>query len=209
MNWQYRLSLFMIMSVALACGGAEAPPAEAVEPTEPEPATVEQATTPEMVGGGKTTEVHPGNAGSPHVMTEWMINEAHISITYGRPYLKGRTIGESVEPMAGKVWRIGADEATTLKSDKDLMIGGSHIPAGEYTLFLLASDDEAWQLIVNNQTGQWGTEYDEEQDLTRVNLDLSESNTPSVEQVTFSIGDDTLKIEWGTTSASVPLALHM
>ena len=102
---------------------------------------------------------------------------------------------------------MGADEATTLKTDKDLMIGGIHVPAGEYTLFALASED-TWRLIVSSQTGQWGTEYDEGQDFARIDMELSESTTP-VEQVTFSIGDAMLKIEWGTTSASVPVTVHM
>ena len=206
MHWLNLFLISMVASIASACGSAEAP-AQSTEATEPAPAAMDQGATPEMVGGGKTTEIHPGDGGSPHVMTEWMVGEANISITYGRPYLKGRVIGESVEPMTGKAWRVGADEATTLKTDKDLMIGGTHVPAGEYTLFALASEDK-WQLIVNSETGQWGTKYDEGQDFARIDMELSESTTP-VEQVTFSIGDGMLKIEWGTTSASVPLTVHM
>lgn len=206
MHWLNLLFISGVASIAPACGGAETP-SEPAEATEPAPAAMEQPATPEMVGGGKTTEVHPGQGGSPHVMTEWMVGEANISITYGRPYLKGRVVGESVEPMIGDVWRVGADEATTLKTDKDLMIGGTHVPAGEYTLWALASEDK-WQLIVNSETGQWGTAYDEGQDFARIDMALSESTAP-VEQVTFSIGDGMLKIEWGATSASVPVTVHM
>ena len=105
------LSMLTVSAMPAAYGGAE-------PPSEPQNSA------------GRTTEIHPGGGGSPHVMTEWVIDEANISITYGRPYLKGRVVGETVEPMAGQVWRLGADEATTLKTDAGLMIGGTPIAAG-------------------------------------------------------------------------------
>ena len=74
----------------------------------------------------KTTEVHPGKAGSPHVRTEWTIDGANLSIEYGRPSLKGRTPGKDVDPYDGREWRTGADEATTLKTDKALKFGTPH-----------------------------------------------------------------------------------
>ena len=74
----------------------------------------------------KTTNVHPGKGGSPHVRTDWAVDGAAVSIEYGRPFLKGRTIG-SVAPN-GKVWRAGADEATTLKTDKPLKFGTLSVP---------------------------------------------------------------------------------
>src|SRR5437867_3617184 len=61
----------------------------------------------------KTTQVGNKNAASPHVKSEWTIDGANISITYGRPYLKGRTMGKDVDPFVGKEWRTGADEGTT------------------------------------------------------------------------------------------------
>ncbi len=185
-----RLSMITMLSVitmSAACGGA-APPSEP------------------MGGSGRTTEVHPGDAGSPHVMTEWVIDEANISITYGRPYLKGRVVGETVEPMVGRVWRLGADEATMLETDAGLMIGDTPIAAGEYTLFVLAAED-AWQLIVNNQTGQWGLDYDESQDLARIDMDLAVLPQP-VDQLLISIEDERLKVEWGAASASAPLTVQ-
>src|SRR5262245_20053738 len=76
----------------------------------------------------KTTPVHSGKGGSPHVRTEWTIDGANISIEYGRPALKGRTI-DSLVPT-GQIWRMGADEATTLKTSKMLMFGSLHLAAG-------------------------------------------------------------------------------
>ena len=81
----------------------------------------------------KTTAVHPGKGGSPHVRTDWTVDGAAVSIEYGRPFLKGRTIG-SVAPN-GKVWRAGADEATTLKTDKPLKFGTLSVPAGNLHTF--------------------------------------------------------------------------
>ena len=66
----------------------------------------------------KTTPVHPGKGGSPHVKTAWVIDGANISIEYGRPALKGRE--EAKLMPAGSVWRMGADEQTTLVTDKAL-----------------------------------------------------------------------------------------
>ena len=77
----------------------------------------------------KTTQLKTGGGGSPHVRSEYVIDGANISIEYGRPSLKGRTVGKEVAPY-GEEWRTGADEATTIKFDKALMFGAStSIPA--------------------------------------------------------------------------------
>lgn len=156
----------------------------------------------------KTTDVHPGKGGSPHVRTEWTIDGANISIEYGRPYLKGRTVGKEVAPF-GQPWRTGADEATTLKTDKPLKFGSLSVPAGTYTLFTLPGEKE-WHLIVSKKTGEWGTEYDEAQDLGRVPMKVGKPAKPA-EQLTISIDDTpaggTLRVEWGTSSASIPFTV--
>ena len=187
-----RLTMLSMITMAAACGGA-APPSEPMD----------------SIGTGRTTEVHPGDGGSPHVMTEWVIDEANISITYGRPYLRDRVIGETVDPMVGQVWRLGADEATTLKTDADLMLGDTPIAAGEYTLFVLTTltTEDAWQLIVNRQTDQWGLSYDESQDLARIDMDLEVLPQP-VDQLVISVEGGRLKVDWGTASASVPLTVQ-
>ena len=154
----------------------------------------------------KTTAVHAGRGGSPHVRSEWAIDGANVSIEYGRPALKGREIGKDVAPF-GQVWRTGADEATTLKTDKMLMLGSVHLAPGTYTLYTLPTAN-GWQLIVNKQTGQWGTDYDAKQDAGRVPLTIGKTQAP-VEQLTFSIDDTaagaTLRIEWGTIRLTTPM----
>ncbi len=93
------------------------------------------------------------------------------------------------------------------------MIGDTPIAAGEYTLFVLTTltalttQDAAWQLIVNNQTDQWGLSYDESQDLARIDMDLAVLPQP-VDQLLISLEGGRLKVEWGTASASVPLTVQ-
>jgi hypothetical protein len=161
------------------------------------------------VAAQKTTQVHPGQAGSPHVRTEWAIDGANIAIEYGRPYLKGRTIGKNLEPMEGEEWRIGADEATTLKTDRALRFGLLAVPAGTYTLYAIPIKGQ-WSLIVSRATGQWGVPYPRGRDLGRVPMTMITRATP-LEQLTISIQDTpaggTLQIEWGTVTAQAPFTV--
>ncbi len=146
----------------------------------------------------------PGKGGSPHETVEWTVGAAKVTVTYGRPYLKGRSL-DTLAP-AGKVWRTGADAATTLATDKSLMIGSLMIPAGTYTLYTIP-DAASWNLVVSKQTGQWGTEYNADRDLGRTDLKVETLPKP-VEQLTIGLANNTFTIEWGTTRASAPLMVH-
>ena len=190
----------MGMAALVACGGS--PP----EPAETEPAAAEAAAPPEMLGGGVLTPVHDGQAGSPHVRVDWEVDGANISIAYGRPYLRDRTVGDTVEPLEGSVWRLGADEATTLVTDTDLMVGAAHVPAGEYTLWTLTTGDTT-ELIVNAETGQWGTAYDPAHDLDRTEMTVGTLDAPA-EQLTLFLENSELRFEWGSMVASVPILVH-
>jgi len=144
---------------------------------------------------------------SPHDTADVTLKGKKITIEYGRPYLKGRKVGQELAPY-GKVWRTGADEATALNTEIDLNIGGVKVPAGKYTLYTLPSEG-TWKLIINKQTGQWGTKYDESQDLARV--DMKKNALPqSVEQFTISFdkkNENTanLNLDWENTRVSVEL----
>ena len=187
--------------LALAgCGGENTSVPDAAAPS------VEPAAPGEMLGGGTLTPVHDGDAGSPHVHVAWQVEGANISITYGRPFLKDRVVGDSVEPLEGRVWRLGADEATTLTTDRDLMLGAAHVPAGEYTLWTLSRGDTT-ELIVNRQTGQWGTDYDATRDLGRAPMTIAALETPA-EQLTLHVEHGALRFEWGSLVASVPIMVH-
>jgi hypothetical protein len=157
----------------------------------------------------KTTEVHPGKGGSPHVRSAWTIDGAQISVEYGRPYLKGRPEATMMPP--GKPWRTGADEATVLTTDKPLKFGAMSLPAGSYTINTQPGEKE-WQIIFGklSQPGQWGIPYNASLEIGRAPMSISKANTP-VEQLTISI-DDTpagakLRIEWGSTSAQTPFTV--
>lgn len=147
---------------------------------------------------------------SPRDKAEGSIDGATISVDYGRPSKRGRVIFGELVPY-GKVWRTGANEATTLVTDRDLVIGGTEVPAGTYTLYTLPVQEGPWKLIINKQTGQWGTQYDEAQDLGRVDLKVV-SLPESVEQFTISIepreaGGGILRLVWDTTEATVPFTV--
>lgn len=193
------------MAALAACGGgsSEEPAAEAA--AEEAIAQPESAPT-EMLGGGVLTPVHDGQAGSPHVQVAWEVDGANVSIAYGRPYLRDRTVGDTVEPREGSVWRLGADEATTLVTDRDLMLGDVAVSAGEYTLWTLATGDTT-ELIVNGETGQWGTQYDEAQDVGRTPMTVGTLDPPA-EQLTLHIENGEFRFEWGTMIASVPISVQ-
>ena len=148
----------------------------------------------------KTSQVHPGRGGSPHVLTEWTIDGASIAIEYGRPFLKGRPNDVVMPP--GREWRAGADEATTLTSDRPLTFGTLAVPAGTHTINTVPGD--TWQLVVIKGVPKWGIPYTPGQDLGRVPMTLTKLGKP-VEQLTISLDDTpaggTLRIEWGTVSA--------
>jgi hypothetical protein len=128
-----------------------------------------------------------------------------VTIDYSRPSMRNRKIFGGLVPY-DQVWRTGANAATTLKTDSDLDIGGTTVPKGTYTLYTLPGMN-SWQLIVNKQTGQWGTEYNQGQDLARIPMKVTQR--PSGLE-TFTISFDktggssaTLKLEWENTIASV------
>ena len=128
-----------------------------------------------------------------------------VTIKYSRPSMRGRKIYGELVPY-GKVWRTGANAATSLTTDTALDISGTTVAAGNYTLYTVPGE-KSWQLIVNKQTGQWGTKYDEGQDLARIPMKVSQ--LPSgLETFTISLDKTgaksaTLKLDWELTSASV------
>lgn len=144
---------------------------------------------------------------SPPGTAEVTLKNKEITIDYSRPSLKGRKVGQELAPY-GKVWRTGANEATALNTAIDLNIGGARIPAGKYTLYTLPSEG-TWKLIINKQTGQWGTQYDESQDLARVDMKKTALPQP-VEQFTISFdkkNENTanLNLDWENTRVSVEI----
>ncbi len=131
---------------------------------------------------------------------------AEIRIDYGQPHARGRRVMGVVVPY-DTVWRTGANLATTLTTDVDLVIGDASVPRGVYTLFTLPSE-VGWKLIVNRQTGQWGTDYDPAQDLVRIDLRVRMLREPAESLSWFLVPArdrsprGVLKIVWGDTELS-------
>jgi hypothetical protein len=145
---------------------------------------------------------------SPHETVNATVGDAKITIVYGRPYSKDPKSGEKRKIWGGlvpygKVWRMGADEATLLTTDKDITIGGTAIASGTYSLYLWPEEGGA-KLIVNKQTGQWGTKYDEKQDLVRIDLKKQAADKP-VDQFTIAVDNGVLKLMWEDTQYSADI----
>lgn len=157
----------------------------------------------------KTTPVHPGKGGSPHVKTAWVIDGANISIEYGQPSVKGRTDAALMPP--GKPWRTGADEATVLTTDRALKFGAYSLPAGTYTLNT-QPDEKQWQLIFGKlgKPGQWGVPYNATLEIGRTPAAVAKTKAP-VEVLNIAIDDTpagaTLRIEWGGHSVTAPFTI--
>jgi hypothetical protein len=139
---------------------------------------------------------------SPPAHTETSISGKKVSIDYSAPSMRGRKIMGELVPF-GQVWRTGANSATTLKTETDLLIGGQKVPAGTYTIYSLPGDND-WKLIINKQTGQWGTEYHQEQDLVRIDL-KKEATAAPVETFKITLQPAALVMEWENTKLSTDL----
>ena len=131
-----------------------------------------------------------------------------IDISYNTPHMRGRKIMGELVPY-GKVWRTGANPATTLSTSVPLKFGDLLVPAGTHTIYSLPSPD-VWQLIINNQTGQWGLTYDQAKDLGRIPMKAKPMAVPQeVMSLTFentTANSTELHIRWETTDRYVTIA---
>ena len=131
----------------------------------------------------------------------------NIKTDYSSPRMKGRKIYGDLVPY-GKVWRTGANEATTFVTSGDVVVGSKTVPAGSYTLFTVPNTDK-WTLIINKKTGEWGIPYKYESDeLARVDMKVSKLPSP-MENFTISYEKSgngcTLQMDWESTRASVDI----
>jgi hypothetical protein len=136
-----------------------------------------------------------------------------ITISYSSPAVRGRAgqlfgkDGRIGHDPTYPVWRAGANQATKLHTDADLTIGGQVVPKGDYTIYVDVSDPANWVLIINKQVGQWGTMYDQHQDLIRVKLTM-EKPPALVENLKYTIkdlgkGKAKLSLAWENLCGSV------
>ena len=134
-----------------------------------------------------------------------------IELNYSRPGKKDRKIFGDLVPY-GKVWRTGANNATRIKFNEDVMIGGQPLKAGEYAVFTIPNENE-WEIIINKGTENWGTQYNQADDILRVKAKSSKLNdavetfTMQFDNVKATSAD--LKIMWDKTAVAVPITVDI
>jgi hypothetical protein len=148
---------------------------------------------------------------SPRQTYRSKIGEANVWIDYSRPAMRGRPVWGALVPFGG-VWRMGANDAAHLSTDRTLQIGDVSVPPGTYTLFLLPTAND-WTLIINKQTGMSGLDYDAAQDVGRVKLNLQSVSSPA-ESFTISLNANTnsnggtISVMWDRTRGSIPFTVR-
>jgi Protein of unknown function (DUF2911) len=133
----------------------------------------------------------------PASAKETIKSGAVISIDYSQPSVKGRTIGKDLEPMEGKVWRAGANEATVFEVSKDVKVEDQALPAGKYGLFTITNGDE-WTIIFSKTWQQWGAfSYKEADDALRVKVKAGKTKD-FAEKLTYTVDKSgKVALMWG------------
>ena len=168
-----------------------------------------------LLAAAGTVFAQGGNPASPPETATGSVGGKTVTITYSSPRVKGReghvfTKDGLIAKAGGSqypIWRAGANAATTLKTEGDLMIGDIHVPAGTYTLFVDITDADNWVFIVNKQTGEWGLRHDAAQDLGKTKMQMSKPASMT-EELKYTIGGGKLTLAWENKEASVPIAAH-
>jgi len=150
---------------------------------------------------------------SPHETTQGTVDGAALSITYGRPSMRGRKIFGSLVPF-DRVWCPGADECTRLSTNRDLQFAGLKLKAGDYSLWMLPAE-AAWSLTFNSDGHAFHTQRDTRLDVGKIAMQKQTLTSP-VEQLTFTIGPNPsassspggiLAMSWETTRVVAPFTV--
>ena len=192
--------LFATMLVAawLGCGLAESNEQEQGPESLEMPA--DSTETAETAAGAPayTIQVLNPDLPSPRKEMRGLIGPVSITINYGSPSVKGRKIFGELEPF-GKVWRTGANEATTIEVSTDVLINGQPLAAGKYALFTIPGETK-WTVIFNATAEQWGAyDYDEGKDVLRIEVDPVVKESPD-EMLDFRIEGEQIVLSWDKTS---------
>ena len=156
--------------------------------------------------GAGTAPAAASAPSSPRATAEGTVGTVTVSVDYGRPSRRGRQIFGGLVPLDA-VWRTGANAATSLVLGGAVELGGRPLEAGSYTLYSVPARD-GWTLVVNGQTGQWGTEYDAGRDVARIPMEVSR---PPAAVDTFTIRveggatEGRLVVAWDTLQGALPI----
>jgi hypothetical protein len=137
------------------------------------------------------------NFSPPATATATLANGTVVTINYSQPSVKGRTIGKNLEPLEGRVWRAGANQATTFEVSEAVKVEGKELPAGKYGFFILSGADE-WTVIINKTWDQWGAfSYKEAEDVLRIKVAPAKVSDVA-EKLTYAISaDGIVSLAWG------------
>ena len=152
-----------------------------------------------MVIGGINLQAQE-KAKSPKKTTEGMIGETKITIIYHAPSVRGRVVFGELEKY-GKVWRAGANDATTIEFSSDVSINGKQLKAGKYAFFTTPMEKGDWPIIFNTEHKQWGA-YKLDNSKNALESTAKVSKIDAVEMLKYSISEDMVHLEWSTTRIS-------
>lgn len=155
----------------------------------------------ENVLAQKALEAKP----SPMAIAKMKKDDAYIKVVYSRPHLRNRKMIGEQEPY-GKVWRLGANEATEITLTKDVKLGGKEVEAGTYSMFAIPEKDK-WTIILNSELGLWGAyEYDESKDVVRFEVPVKKG-TEKYEPFTIQFNEmgNKMMMMWDTLLVEIPV----
>ncbi|WP_299822366.1 DUF2911 domain-containing protein [uncultured Pontibacter sp.] len=139
---------------------------------------------------------------SPAANATGKIGNTTVTVNYSSPSVKGRTVWGELVPY-GKVWRSGANEATTVTFDKDVMVEGKPLAAGTYSFYTIPGEDK-WTVILNKTTKQWGTQYDEKQDALRAEVTPRKAKSMN-ERLKYDVTKEGLVLSWENMEVPVKI----
>lgn len=149
---------------------------------------------------------------SPKSKVQQKVGLCNIEIIYSRPSVKDRKVFGDLVPF-GEVWRLGANECTTISINQPIQINDNNLDTGKYALFVLPEDENHWKIILNSDFSQWGSMgYDQKKNVLETDIDVSSKDCYFTETLYIGVEDITLYganivIRWENTQASIPISI--
>ncbi len=186
MSMKYLLFALTLGFTLASCGGGAGD--SAADEAGTDTTATEETMTEEAPEEDKSTRK------SPPRKAEGEIGSAMVTVNYGSPSVRGRSIYGDLVPY-NEIWRTGANEATTITFSEDVMVEGEALPAGTYALFTIPGED-SWTVIFNKEADQWGAyDYDESMDALRVEVEPQPLEA-NAEMLNFEVSGDAVMLKW-------------
>lgn len=146
---------------------------------------------------------------SPNALVGQTIGTTDVTVTYGRPSVRGRDVFGGLEPY-GEVWRAGANEATTITFSDDVTVQDEAVQAGSYALFMIPKEEGAWTLLLNSEANQWGA-YNRDASKDILSVDVTPEAATNAEMLSFYFdgvteNDGTLYLHWAETRVPIMIS---